>query len=148
MDVTKASQALIAPNVSVRSSSPASPKKSEEAKSSPQQGVNTAQAVSVRWSNIAQKMQPVAETESAVKASAIAENEEDIAKTVDEFNDRLQEASNSTVKFQIDSESGDVIVQVVDRNTEEVVRQIPPEEIVALKERLAEMRGLLFDLEG
>jgi uncharacterized FlaG/YvyC family protein len=34
---------------------------------------------------------------------------------------------------------------LVDRNTDEVLRQIPPEQILKMRHRLEELMGLIFD---
>jgi len=47
--------------------------------------------------------------------------------------------------FAVDHNSGDTIIKVVDRETEEVIRQIPSEEVVRLRQRLEEVAGVLFD---
>ncbi|MCP4645870.1 MAG: flagellar protein FlaG [bacterium] len=54
---------------------------------------------------------------------------------------------NRGLRFEVDDETNAVIVHVIDRETQEVIRQIPPEEFVNLAHRLAEFVGLLFDRE-
>jgi len=53
-----------------------------------------------------------------------------------------------TVQFEIDSKTGSTVILVVDQTTDEIIRRIPPEEMLALQEHIAEMRGLLFDRKG
>jgi flagellar protein FlaG len=48
------------------------------------------------------------------------------------------------LRFAIDQDSGETVVKVVDRQTEEVVRQIPSEELVRLRKRLEEAAGVIF----
>ncbi len=48
------------------------------------------------------------------------------------------------LRFSVDNESGETVVKVVDSATEEVVRQIPSEEVVRLRKRLAEAAGVIF----
>ncbi len=43
------------------------------------------------------------------------------------------------LNFSIDRDSGMTVVKVIDPSSKEVVRQIPPEEMLALARRLAEM---------
>ena len=38
-----------------------------------------------------------------------------------------------------------VIVEIKNRKTNELVKQIPSEELVTIKEKMAELTGLLFD---
>jgi flagellar protein FlaG len=40
------------------------------------------------------------------------------------------------------------VVKVVDRETDEVIRQIPPEELMNLTQRLNDLRGNIVDTEG
>ena len=66
------------------------------------------------------------------------EIQQDIAK----INDQL-ESMNRSIRFSIDEGTKDIVVRVVDENTGEVVMQIPPDEMLKLRERLSEMSGLL-----
>ena len=50
-----------------------------------------------------------------------------------------------SVRFERDSGSEDLIVKIVDSDTDEVVRQIPPEELVNLTKRLNELSGNLVN---
>jgi len=45
--------------------------------------------------------------------------------------------------FSEDSSSGRTVVSVVDSETGEIIRQIPPEQVVRIAESLGELRGLL-----
>lgn len=47
--------------------------------------------------------------------------------------------------FSIHEDTGRTIVRVIDRDTDEVIREIPPEEILDLVARINEMIGLLLD---
>ncbi|MBF0624263.1 MAG: flagellar protein FlaG [Magnetococcales bacterium] len=47
-------------------------------------------------------------------------------------------------QFQLDQESHKLIVRVVDKNTEEVVRQFPSEEMVAMARRMRALSGELY----
>lgn len=51
----------------------------------------------------------------------------------------------TSVRFDIHKVDGDVLVKVVNRESGETVRQIPPEEVVKLRERMTDIRGLLFE---
>ena len=47
------------------------------------------------------------------------------------------------LQFSIDKETGKTIVSVVDSVTQEVIRQIPGEEILAIAKAIDRMQGLL-----
>lgn len=48
------------------------------------------------------------------------------------------------LEFSVDEGTGRTVVKVVDAESGEVVRQIPPEEVLAVAENLEEVRGMLF----
>ncbi len=50
-----------------------------------------------------------------------------------------------SVQFENSEENNDLIVKVIDRETNEVVRQIPPEELLELTKHLEELRGNLVE---
>ena len=52
---------------------------------------------------------------------------------------------NNKLDFSIDEPTGRVVVQVVDRNTDELIREIPPEEVLKISAQIQEILGLLFD---
>jgi flagellar protein FlaG len=55
---------------------------------------------------------------------------------------------NSSLSFIVYEKAGRVVVKVIDRNTKKVIREIPPEDIIRLKEKLQEVRGVLFNGEA
>ena len=52
---------------------------------------------------------------------------------------------NRKLRFSVNQELNRVIVKVIDGSTDEVIREIPPEEIQRLQARIREAIGLLFD---
>lgn len=50
--------------------------------------------------------------------------------------------------FRVDDSSGRVVVQVTDRESGDVIRQMPTEEALKLAESLDEVRSLLFKAEA
>jgi len=61
---------------------------------------------------------------------------------------KLAEVMNRSLSFEVHMDTREVYIEVVDRETGEVVRQIPSEELVRLSERIRDAVGLLFDGEG
>lgn len=70
-----------------------------------------------------------------------------IEDSVDELNSELQRRHTS-VSFWIDKETDSVVVQVVESESGKVIRQIPPDEILAMRNRLKELTGMIIDTEG
>ena len=50
-----------------------------------------------------------------------------------------------SVRFERDTGSGRLVVKITDRETDEVIRQIPSEELLELSRHLEELRGNLVD---
>jgi flagellar protein FlaG len=48
------------------------------------------------------------------------------------------------LNFEISEETGDVVVKVINSDTKEVIRQIPPEDLSKVRDKLEELRGVLF----
>lgn len=82
----------------------------------------------------------------------------DEAQVVEEFSaDQLRDIANAFgeavglinkgVRVEIDESSKQIITQIVDRDTDEVIRQIPPEELLEVSRRLKAFVGTLLDLE-
>jgi flagellar protein FlaG len=73
-----------------------------------------------------------------------ARSSEEIQKDVDAINDQLKTA-NSSLQFTVDDKSKELVVRIVDRDSGRVIRQIPPESIVRLRESMKELSGLLVE---
>lgn len=69
----------------------------------------------------------------------------DLMAKIDEANALLEKQSNRQLRFFIDSETGKQGVRVINAKTREVIKQIPPEELVELTKRIKENLGVLLD---
>jgi len=58
---------------------------------------------------------------------------------------RLGNAFNKKLQFVVDHSSNEVIVKVIDKETDKVIKELPPEELQRLHSNLKEAIGLLFD---
>jgi flagellar protein FlaG len=54
----------------------------------------------------------------------------------------------SELNFSLDEESGRMMVRIVDRQTDEVIRQIPSEELLRISKALDKLQGLLLNKEA
>jgi len=54
-------------------------------------------------------------------------------------------AFNRRLQFVVDHSSNQVIIKVIDKETDKVVKELPPEELQRLHSNLKEAIGLLFD---
>ncbi len=58
----------------------------------------------------------------------------------------LTEGGAYSVRFEMDSQIDQVVVRLVDTQSGETIRQLPPEELVDLSRVLKELRGSLVDI--
>lgn len=77
------------------------------------------------------------EAESSIDPQASKELGEEIKKFMEDF--------NVEVNFTVNEKTGDLVIQVMNRDTGKLIRQIPPEELVKIHEKLIELRGVLFE---
>ncbi len=59
----------------------------------------------------------------------------------------LTKLMNRTIKLEIDPETNTVVAKIIDRDTGEVIRQIPPEELLKIAKNL-ERAGVLLNREA
>lgn len=83
---------------------------------------------------------PTATAEAYPPVGSAAETEVAISK----INDAL-DAFSFNLRFKIHDESDRVIVQVIDKETDKLIREIPPERLLKLAAQIQEMIGLLLD---
>ena len=78
--------------------------------------------------------------DSSASSQALSSlDRENAAKLAEDLNQMVQQVSRQ-LHFKVDSESGKTLIQVVDKSTGEMLRQIPSEEIVALQHRLSQLQ--------
>ena len=67
----------------------------------------------------------------------------DLEAVVNKLNDFVQQV-NRELNFSVDEHSGRTIIKVVDSATNEVIRQIPPEEVLSVADYFGERSGMLL----
>jgi len=60
----------------------------------------------------------------------------------------LTEDGQYSVRFEKDDSLKELIVKLVDRKTDKVIRQIPPEELLNLKKTLRDLSGNIVDTKS
>ncbi|WP_333886783.1 flagellar protein FlaG [Clostridium sp.] len=68
----------------------------------------------------------------------------DTKKAVDKLN-KLLEDTPTHLEYEIYGKLNSVMIKVVDDNTKEVVKEIPPKKIVDMVDKLCELAGLFMD---
>ncbi len=77
-------------------------------------------------------------------SNKVSLDKETLNKIVEETN-QVIEKLNRQVKVEVDSETNMPIVKVINKETGEVLRQYPPEELQKFYEKMKEFLGLIVD---
>ena len=62
-----------------------------------------------------------------------------------EIADKLAKAFNRGIKFQVHEQTEEIYVEIIDKDTGEVIKQIPPEEMLRIAASVQEFLGLILD---
>ena len=71
-------------------------------------------------------------------------NQTEIRHLASDF-ERISQTFNKKLKFVVDQQSNEVIVKVIDKFTDKVIKILPPEELQRLHRKLKETIGFLFN---
>lgn len=55
------------------------------------------------------------------------------------------EVKNIALNYSIDEKTKDIVIKVIEKDSEKVIRQIPPEDVLRLRGRIRELLGVIFD---
>lgn len=56
----------------------------------------------------------------------------------------LAQQMHRELQFSVEEDSGELVVKIIDKETDEIVRQIPPEVLLELRKRMTEAAGAIF----
>ncbi len=92
----------------------------------------------------------LSETEQSPVTKQVQQEEQqesqvgELQEKVAQLNQHMQ-SLNRNLQFSVDEVSGDTVVTVVDAETEEVVRQIPSQEVLDARNAVEQYRGILLE---
>jgi flagellar protein FlaG len=69
---------------------------------------------------------------------------DEIEQIVSELNNFIQ-IFNTKIAFEIDKETKKTVLKIIDAQSNEIIRQIPPEELLAISKRISELLGLIIN---
>jgi len=75
-----------------------------------------------------------------------AEIKEQVKETTDSLNE-MSSLLKYGIRFGFDDQASEMLVNVIEKDSNRVIRQIPSKEILAMRAKMAEMVGLLVDKE-
>ncbi|MDR0233452.1 MAG: flagellar protein FlaG [Zoogloeaceae bacterium] len=92
--------------------------------------------------NVQQQEAVSGRTVASDETGQAKEDLEELQKGVDNLNAFIT-PYNTSLNFSVDKESGRLVVKVIDKETEEVVKQFPSEEALRISRSLEQLQGLL-----
>ena len=96
----------------------------------------SAASVETRPENVRQNANPQEQAQRVPSAGELQKALEEVEKAVAPMAQSLQ--------FSLDKDSGKTVVKVMDTDTNEVIRQIPTEEVLAISKAVDKLKGLLI----
>ncbi|WP_020681774.1 flagellar protein FlaG [Marinobacterium rhizophilum] len=69
---------------------------------------------------------------------------QEAAETLEALNNVMQQMQRG-ISFQMDENSGRSVIQVIDRDSGDVIKQMPSQDLLKLINHMQEMQSLLFD---
>lgn len=106
-------------------------------------GVQTSPAAPTARPEVEQPAREAAAREAEKAKQAQQTDEKPLEEMVSDLN-ALVRNMHRELRFSVDEDSGETVIKVIDRETDEVVRQIPSEELMRLRKRLEEAAGVIF----
>ena len=87
------------------------------------------------------------DVEEAVKVEKYPDSSR-MTELVADVQENLNMVNDVDLQFSIHEASGEIMVTVIDASTGEVIREVPPSEMLNLAAKLDEMIGLIIDQRG
>lgn len=86
---------------------------------------------------------PLEKTQSPEEKQNVQFSREELLNAAKEANEFISHV-NDNLQFSVDDETGKTIIKVVDATTQEVIKQIPSEEMIAIAKAMDKLKGLLI----
>jgi len=83
--------------------------------------------------------------EQTREAAVSSEELDQISKIIEQRLEKLSQIFKGEAHFEIDRDLDILIIKIIERETERIIRQIPPEVFLKLARALNELEGILFD---
>ncbi|MDH5216473.1 MAG: flagellar protein FlaG [Gammaproteobacteria bacterium] len=84
---------------------------------------------------------------SSAEKLPVEATEQDVNAAIGKLKDYVQNLDRE-LQFQVDKDTGKTVVKILDADTNEVVRQIPSEEVLELTKHLDNVQGVIFNSEA
>ena len=109
---------------------------------------NVASFISAQKTSVETTSKPTLPPKRVKQENQGGEESKEFNKEMVEIHRVLQEnlkIDNFKLNFSIDKETQTIVVSVIDKETGEVIREIPPSELLAIAREMEKLKGILFN---
>lgn len=113
-------------------------------------GIEMIKGTPIEYKIVTNKKQSIKESEVETNAKKIIDANANNKIYLNDAIEKLKDAGdifNRRLDFKIDEETNRIMVKVIDTETNKVIKEIPPEQLIRLAAKIQEMIGLLVDEE-
>ena len=82
--------------------------------------------------------------ESSNQTSGQQMSTEEVKEMVESFQE-MSETIQTKLSFSVDEENNEIVVKIFDKESEELLRQFPSDEMLSLQNKMSDLAGFLFD---
>ena len=72
---------------------------------------------------------------------------EEVKEVVESFQE-MSETIQTKLSFSVDEENNEIVVKIFDKESEELIRQFPSDEMLSLQDKMSDLAGFLFDQQA
>lgn len=108
------------------------------------------ESLSVKEAGQAAPLSPADQQKEVKKETDLQLSEEelqDAAKELAQGMNKVAQVFNTSLAFSVDKDTGKSVIEVIDKDSEEVIRQIPPKQMLKLVGNMRNVMGMLLDIE-
>lgn len=112
--------------------------------------INKISEVSTTFSKSADKVETNKRKQAEAEVQTVEEvevNEVHVEELVNQVNSLMENATHG-IRFERHDSTNETVINVIDTKTDEIIRQIPPEELMKIRMRLDEFKGMLLSTEA
>lgn len=86
------------------------------------------------------------QVQSSEEQQATKMSRDEVEEMVEGLKD-LTQTLQTKLNFSINESTNDVVVKILEKDTDKIIKQFPPEELLELQEKMLDLTGFLFDAD-
>lgn len=97
----------------------------------------------VKPTNVSSEVNPIASGSKEMHMNSVEKNE----KAIEELNKAIQaiQGPQRTLEFSVHKDTHAVMIKVLNKDTGEIIREVPPEKLLDVAAKMMEFAGLIVD---